>query len=202
MLFKSICLFFLLSPLMLVAQKGTIIPDAKPSLQVNASAPNDILIWQISPFTSPCNDNNSTCYTVKENKIEKIIPIEDVLNLDFEEGNQYVVWTKATLKTPPISAYSGIYNYTIVKIVSKKISALEKSNFIPVTNNVNTIQSVQLPTDTASNSTASPIDLNAEKIKLNEEIEQLKKQMKEIKKQLEVMQLQLDMQLQLFQKKN
>ena len=47
-------------------------------------------------------------------------PQEDVYDFPYEEGYKYTIWVREELKSPPIHPSSGIYNYILVKIVSKK----------------------------------------------------------------------------------
>lgn len=199
---KTLLYFLLFCPVFLFAQKGTIIPDVKP--QTVTSTPSDTKTWIVEDYLLSCLDSSSKCYLIKENGANKTVPVNDVYDFAFEAGNKYTVWVKEELKTPPISAFSGIYNYRVTKIVSKKAVFADASDIptvsvkTPVTPVVNPVVQVS---EAAIITPAENNDNAAERAKVDEEIKALKKQMSDLKKQLEVIQLQLDMQLQLFQKK-
>jgi hypothetical protein len=153
-----------------------------------------------------CLDSVSKCYLIKENGVNKTVPVNDVYDFVFEEGNKYTVQVKEELKTPPISAFTGIYNYRVIKIVSKKAVFADASD-IPTVSAKTLVTPVITPVVTVNEvapAVIAPVENNnnaAERAKVDEEIKALKKQVSDLKKQLEVIQLQLDMQLQLFQKK-
>lgn len=201
---KKLILFLLVyCPVILFAQKGTIIPDIKP--QASSSTPPDIKVWNIDDYLLDCMDSTSKCYLIKENGANKTVPVNDVSNFVFEEGNKYTVWVKEELKTPPISANAGIYTYTVTKIISKKQSTIE----IPVVSK-NEIQkeATDIPVETSVKPAATAdkqvyyvTKSTPTEEQLTNDVAELKKQIRELKKQVEVMQLQLEMQLKLVDKK-
>ena len=201
---KTVLFILLCFPVFLVAQKGTIIPDVKP--QAVASTPSDTKTWIVEDYLLSCLDSSSKCYLIKENGVNKTVPVSDVYDFSFEAGNRYTVWVKEELKTPPISAFTGIYNYRVIKIVSKKAVFADASD-IPTVSAKTPVTPVITPIVTvneAAPAVIAPVENNdnaAERAKVDEEIKALKKQVSDLKKQLEVIQLQLDMQLQLFLKK-
>lgn len=201
---KTVLFILLCFPVFLFAQKGTIIPDVKP--QAVASTPSDTKTWIVEDYLLSCLDSSSKCYLIKENGVNKTVPVSDVYDFAFEAGNRYIIWVKEELKTPPISAFTGIYNYRVIKIVSKKVVFADASDIptvsakTPVTPVITPI----VPVNEAAPAVIAPVentDNAADRAKVDEEIKALKKQVSDLKKQLEVIQLQLDMQLQLFQKK-
>lgn len=209
---KTVLCILLCFPVFLFAQKGTIIPDVKP--QAVASTPSDTKTWIVEDYLLSCLDSSSKCYLIKENGVNKTVPVSDVYDFAFEAGNRYTIWVKEELKTPPISAFTGIYNYRVTKIVSKKAVFADASDIptvsakTPVTPVITPIVTPVIipivPVNEATPAVISPVENNdnaAERAKVDEEIKALKKQVSDLKKQLEVIQLQLDMQLQLFQKK-
>ena len=197
---KTVLFILLCFPVFLVAQKGTIIPDVKP--QAVASTPSDTKTWIVEDYLLSCLDSSSKCYLIKENGVNKTVPVSDVYDFAFEAGNRYTVWVKEELKTPPISAFTGIYNYRVTKIVSKKAIFADASD-IPTVSAKTPVTPI-IPVNEAAPAVIAPVentDNAAERAKVDEEIKSLKKQVSDLKKQLEVIQLQLDMQLQLFLKK-
>lgn len=197
---KTVLFILLCFPVFLVAQKGTIIPDVKP--QAVASTPSDTKTWIVEDYLLSCLDSSSNCYLIKENGVNKTVPVNDVFDFAFEAGNRYTIWVKEELKTPPISAFTGIYNYRVIKIVSKKAVFADASDIPTVT--VKTPVTPIIQTNDAPAAVIVPVENNenaADRAKVDEEIKALKKQVSDLKKQLDVIQLQLDMQLQLFQKK-
>ncbi|MCC6584844.1 MAG: hypothetical protein IT271_14160 [Chitinophagales bacterium] len=201
---KTVLCILLCFPVFLFAQKGTIIPDVKP--QAVASTPSDTKTWIVEDYLLSCLDSSSKCYLIKENGVNKTVPVSDVYNFVFEAGNRYTIWVKEELKTPPISAFTGIYNYRVTKIVSKKAVFADASD-IPTVSAKTPVTPVIIPivpVNEATPAVIAPFENNdnaAERAKVDEEIKALKKQVSDLKKQLEVIQLQLDMQLQLFLKK-
>jgi len=201
---KTVLCILLCFPVFLFAQKGTIIPDVKP--QAVASTPSDTKTWIVEDYLLSCLDSSSKCYLIKENGVNKTVPVSDVFDFAFEAGNRYTIWVKEELKTPPISAFTGIYNYRVTKIVSKKAVFADASD-IPAVSAKTPVTPVITPVvlvNEAAPAVIAPVENNdnaAERAKVDEEIKALKKQVSDLKKQLEVIQLQLDMQLQLFQKK-
>lgn len=201
---KTVLFILLCFPVFLFAQKGIIIPDAKP--QAAASTPSDTKTWIVEDYLLSCLDSSSKCYLIKENGVNKTVPVSDVFDFAFEAGNRYTVCVKEELKTPPISAFTGIYNYRVTKIVSKKAVFADASDIPTVSAKtpVTPVISPIVPVNEAAPAVIAPVENNdnaAERSKVDEEIKALKKQVSDLKKQLEVIQLQLDMQLQLFLKK-
>ena len=201
---KTVLCILLCFPVFLFAQKGTIIPDVKP--QAVASTPSDTKTWIVEDYLLSCLDSSRKCYLIKENGVNKTVPVGDVYDFAFEAGNRYTIWVKEELKTPPISAFTGIYNYRVTKIVSKKAVFADASDIPTVSAKtpVTPVISPVVPVNEAAPAVIAPVentDNAAERAKVDEEIKALKKQVSDLKKQLEVIQLQLDMQLQLFLKK-
>lgn len=189
MIKKSFFLFIVFWPVFVFAQKGTIIPDTKPqSSSVNTA--NETKTWMIEDYLLDCKDTTK-CYLVKENGINKTVPVEDIYNFDYQEGLKYTVSVKEELKTPPISATAGIYKYKVIKIISKTE---------PISATTNTPVTVSTTNETAT-SNASIVPTENENTNLYNEIEKLKKQVEDLKKQVEVLRLQIELQLQLMQKK-
>ena len=189
---KSVVLLFICMPVFLFAQRGTIIPDVKPS--VPSSVPNTNKVWVIEDYLLDCPDGKSKCYLIKESGVNKTIPVDDVFDFVFEPGIKYTVWVKEEMKTPPVSVNVGIYNYIVVKIVSKK-GVVSDASEIP---SVTAVTPVSTPTPTASATEVVMINTyeSEYKARVEEELRTLKKQVAELKKQLEVLQLQMQLQLQ------
>lgn len=196
---KLILILMICFPIILLAQKGTIVPDIKQTTNTTVSANTDgTKTWFVQDYLVNCLDTTKKCYLVKENGINKSVPQDDVYDFVFEDGFKYTLQVKEEVKPPPVNAFDGIYNYVVVKIISKKDKLSDASSVPTVTKNTAGNKSSEIPTPDKPNVYVSPETATPEVL---EEIQVLKKQIKDLKKQVDVMQLQLDMQFQLMQKK-
>jgi hypothetical protein len=126
------------------------------------------------------------------------VPQEDVYDFVFEPGFKYTLLVKEELKAPPVNAFTGIYNYTVLKIISRRQISADNSTE-PITKNQNS----------SGNASTIPVTENPKVYvgatdntpDLFDEVQSLKKQVKDLKQQLEIVKMQLDLQFQLFQKK-
>lgn len=93
----------------------------KSTVNKMEKVPVGVEVFEVSSSTIPCeNDASKNCLLVKkDNQKEYEIFNEDIDGFNFEPGNEYTLWVKKQLKTPPISASESIYKYVLVKIVSK-----------------------------------------------------------------------------------
>lgn len=181
------------------AQKGTIIPDIKQQTNIQSTSDADgVKTWIMEDYLLNCLDSISKCYLIKENGINKTVPQEDVYDFVFEPGFKYTLLVKEELKAPPVNAFTGIYNYTVLKIISRRQASPDNSTE-PITKNQNS----------SGNASNIPVTENPKvyvgatenRPDLFDEVQSLKKQVKDLKQQLEIVKMQLDLQFQLFQKK-
>jgi hypothetical protein len=135
-------------PFFLMAQKGEIKPD-KITSEKTTPFPEDFKLWTIEEYLLNCPDSLNKCYVIKENNNTKKIPQEDVYDFPYEEGYKYTVWVREELKSPPINPKSGIYNYILVKIVSKKLMH-KKTKPVTTESNITEQKPVSKNTDTLS----------------------------------------------------
>jgi len=93
----------------------------KPSSAKTEKIPVGVEVFYVSSATVPCEANAAkNCFLVKkENQKEYEIFNENIDGFNFEPGNEYTLWVKKQLKTPPISASESIYKYVLIKIESK-----------------------------------------------------------------------------------
>lgn len=87
-----------------------------------AKPPKDVQIWTIDAQKAKCEGiTTSMCILVKKQTDKDFNLFYDKIEgFNYEEGFVYTIWVKETLKTPPIPADASIYNYTLVKVASKK----------------------------------------------------------------------------------
>ncbi|HRH57962.1 MAG TPA: hypothetical protein PLS10_09930 [Chitinophagales bacterium] len=196
---KSAFIIILFYSTFIFAQKGTIIPDVKQQSNTQNSADVDGLkTWIMEDYLLDCLDSISKCYLIKENGINKTVLLEDVYDFVFEPGFKYTLLVKEELKAPPVNAFTGIYNYTVLKIISRRQISADNSTE-PITKNQNS----------SGNASTIPVTENPKVYvgatdntpDLFDEVQSLKKQVKDLKQQLEIVKMQLDLQFQLFQKK-
>lgn len=196
-------LLFLCLPFFVSAQKGFILQvENKPKVATN----NNITIWKIESFLVDCNKQQK-CFSVLENGKTKLVPQSDIIDFNYVNGTEYTVQVEKKMKTIPVNAYEDIYNYSVTKIITKKVLQ-EAALSIPVAAETDT--SIQTTTDSLTN--LATID-NEQKIyytqppqpisvsSLNDDINSLKLQLIELKKQIEVLRLQQQLQLQLINSK-
>ena len=93
----------------------------KSTINKMEKVPVGVEVFEVSSSTIPCeNDASKNCLLVKkDNQKEYEIFNEAIDGFNFEPGNEYTLWIKKQLKTPPISASESIYKYVLIKIVSK-----------------------------------------------------------------------------------
>lgn len=196
---KSAFIIILFYSTIIFAQKGTIIPDVKQQSNIQNTADVDgMKTWIMEDYLLNCLDSISKCYLIKENGINKTVPQEDVYDFVFEPGFKYTLLVKEELKVPPVNAFTGIYNYTVLKIISRRQISTDNSTE-PITKNQNS----------SGNASTIPVTENPKVYvgatdntpDLFDEVQSLKKQVKDLKQQLEIVKMQLDLQFQLFQKK-
>lgn len=185
---KFIILLLCYIPISLLAQKGTIKPvEKQPASSVTVpKQQNDMKTWIVDANYSTCIDSVTLCYIIKEDGETKSVPKTEVFFFDYEEGYIYTILVKPELKAPPITAYTGIYNYIVEKVISKKPATVKPS--FPVSE-TSVLQNQEVETTKENTNTMSVVF---------SEIESLKTQIKELKKQIETIRLQSEMQLQLF----
>lgn len=196
---KSAFIIILFYSTFILAQKGTIVPDVKSQTNTQGVSDADGLkTWIMEDYLLNCLDSISKCYLIKENGINKTVPLEDVYDFVFEPGFKYTLLVKEELKAPPVNAFTGIYNYTVLKIISRRQISADNSTE-PITKNQNS----------SGNASTIPVTENPKVYvgatdntpDLFDEVQSLKKQVKDLKQQLEIVKMQLDLQFQLFQKK-
>ncbi|MCB0507284.1 MAG: hypothetical protein R2739_07450 [Chitinophagales bacterium] len=199
-------LLFLCLPFFVSAQKGFILQDVNQNKEKNKPSNNNTSIWKIESFLVDCNKQQK-CFSVLENGKTKLVPQSDIIDFNYVNGTEYTVQVEKKMKTIPVNAYEDIYNYSVTKIITKKVLQ-EAALSIPVAAETDT--SIQTTTDSLTN--LATID-NEQKIyytqppqpisvsSLNDDINSLKLQLIELKKQIEVLRLQQQLQLQLINSK-
>ena len=94
----------------------------KPKKQ---ALPANTQVWKIDAVRAKCEGATTQyCLLVKKTGDKDFnLFYDNIIGFDFEEGIVYTLWVKEELKTPPIPADASLYNYVLVKIVSKKTTA-------------------------------------------------------------------------------
>lgn len=84
--------------------------------------PANTQVWTINAERAQCEGvTTMQCLLVKKQGQKTFEFFYDKINgFDYQEGFTYVIWVKEEMKTPPIPADASIYNYILVKVVSKK----------------------------------------------------------------------------------
>ena len=144
---KFLSIFLLFISLFSLAQTSK-----KQVLKKNVLPPNT-QVWTINSERAQCEGvTTMQCLLVKKQG-QKTFEFfyDNIIGFDFERGFTYVIWVKEELKTPPIPADASIYNYVLVKVVSKKGStkviqkpAIKVENNIKPTTNLNASKTTTL----------------------------------------------------------
>lgn len=205
----SLNILFLL-PFCLFAQKGILTPEVKQNTK-NIS-PN-LKTFIVENHLVACRNDSAKCYSIIENGKRKTLATNDILNFDFEDGYQYTIIVKTQLKPSPVAVDEDVYQYSVVKISSRKYIVDD----IPVVteDEIKSNIASNLTTDSIATTLSKPTETQNEKPSIfyttkitptteimSNDIEELKKQIIDLRKQLQVMQLQLDMQLKIIENKN
>ena len=102
------------------AKKTTKSKTAKKT--VRAKMPKDVQVWTIDAQRAKCEGvTTMQCLLVKK-QLDKDFNLfyDNIEGFDYQEGFVYTIWVKESLKTPPIPADASLYNYELVKVVTKK----------------------------------------------------------------------------------
>jgi len=136
------------------AKKITKKPVKKPVAKTQA-LPKDVQVWTIDAERANCEGvAPMKCLLVKkqgQNAFELFY--DAIIGFDYQEGFVYTIWVKEEAKTPPIPADASIYNYTLVKVVSKK----------PLAKYSNTINNPTKPLSGMNTSTTKTLIINESK---------------------------------------
>lgn len=113
---KFLSIFILFISIISFAQTANKKASKKQTLPPNTQ------VWTINAERAQCEGATTMqCLLVKKQggKFFELF-YDKIEGFDYEEGFTYVIWVKEEMKTPPIPADASIYNYILVKIVSKK----------------------------------------------------------------------------------
>lgn len=94
----------------------------KKKVSKKQTLPPNTQVWTINAERAQCEGATTMqCLLVKKQGQKSFeFFYNNIIGFDYEEGFTYVIWVKQEAKTPPIPADASIYNYVLVKVVSKK----------------------------------------------------------------------------------
>ena len=90
-----------------------------------AKLPPGVVAWTVDAQRAKCEGATTMqCLLVKEQgKKEFELFYDKIDGFEYQEGFVYVIWVKQVPKTPPVPVNVSVYNYVLVKVVSKKSTA-------------------------------------------------------------------------------
>jgi heat shock protein HslJ len=93
--------------------------------------PAGVEVWTVDAQRAKCEGATTMkCLLVKEpGKKTFELFYYDIAGFDYQEGYVYTIWVRKETKTPPIPANASIYNYSLVKVVSKKATTGYSNTF-------------------------------------------------------------------------
>ena len=84
--------------------------------------PANTQVWIIDAQRAKCEGvTTQNCLLVKKPGDKDFnLFYETIAGFEYEDGFVYTIWVKEEMKTPPIPVDVSVYNYVLVKVVSKK----------------------------------------------------------------------------------
>ncbi|MDB5228365.1 MAG: hypothetical protein JWN78_2558 [Bacteroidota bacterium] len=113
--------------------KKTTAKPKKSSTSKTTRLPEGVMLWTIDAQRAKCEAATTMqCLLVKKSGQKTFELFYDNINgFDYQEGYVYVIQVRQEAKTPPIPANASVYNYSLVKVVSKKAMPGFSNTFTP-----------------------------------------------------------------------
>lgn len=95
---------------------------ANSTKKTTPKKPANVQVWMVDGQRATCEGvTTMRCLLVKkQGEKDYNFFYDNIIGFDYQEGFVYTLWVTTVPKTPPVPADASIYDYKLVKVVSKK----------------------------------------------------------------------------------